>query len=157
MVVVQKEPYPFGYTAITEQEGKHAEMLLDFGILRLAKEQSWVCEIPKERAWLLIKGEVIFTWDNKDKAGSRFSCFDENPVVLHVPKGLPVRITAVEESELAVEMVNNHNDFEPKFYEGDASRSDIFGKGTLNETSMRTVRTVFDGESAPKSNMVLGV
>lgn len=35
-------------------------------------------------------------------------------------------------------------------------RSDIFGGGTLNETSIRTVRTVFDGEINPLSNMVLG-
>jgi len=59
MIVTQKEPYPFGYTAITEQNGKHAEMLLDFGILRLKKGQTWESEKSKERTWLLIKGEVV--------------------------------------------------------------------------------------------------
>jgi 5-deoxy-glucuronate isomerase len=156
MIVTQKEPYPFGYTSITEQDGKNAGMLLDFGILRLEKGQTWESKESKERAWLLIKGEVIFHWDNQEATGSRFSCFDENPIVLHVPEGLPIKITAIEESELAVEMVNNHNEFEPKLYKGDDTRCDIFGKGTLNEASIRTVRTVFDGESAPESNMVLG-
>jgi 5-deoxy-glucuronate isomerase len=156
MIVTQKEPYPFGYTAITEQDGKNAEMLLDFGILRLAEGQVWVSEKAKERALLLIKGEVVFHWENQEATGRRFSCLDENPIVLHVPEGLPVKITAIEESELAVEMVKNHNEFEPKFYGSDDISCGFLGKGALDEASVRTLRTVFDGESAPKSNMVLG-
>ncbi|NNK97135.1 MAG: 5-deoxyglucuronate isomerase, partial [Desulfobacterales bacterium] len=35
-------------------------------------------------------------------------------------------------------------------------RTDVFGAGTLNETSIRSVRTVFDGKINPASNMVLG-
>ena len=46
--------------------------------------------------------------------------------------------------------------FEAKLYRPEDIRTDIFGAGTLNETSIRSVRTVFDGEINPLSNMVLG-
>jgi 5-deoxy-glucuronate isomerase len=145
-----------GYTAITEEEGIHSEMLLDFGILRLKAGDTWICQEGKERAWLLIGGKVRFKWDGQAREGERRSCFEENPVVLHVPRDMPVTIIAVEDSELAVEKKMNPREFASKFYTQDDIRSDIFGGGILNDTAKRTVRTVFDGEIAPDSNMVLG-
>lgn len=156
MIQVQQEQFPYGYTAITELNGMHREMLLDFGILRLREGERWDNNDEKERAFLLISGTIQFSWNDKRAYGSRVSCFDENPVVLHVPAGTTVIITAESACELAVEKTINPKAFAPVFYSQSDIRSDIFGKGTLGETSIRTVRTVFDGEIAPDSNMVLG-
>nr|MDA3834784.1 5-deoxy-glucuronate isomerase [Spirochaetales bacterium] len=109
-----------------------------------------------ERAWLLIKGEVEFSCQGKSFTASRFSCFDENPEVLHVSAGIEVTVKAVKKSELCVERTENKNRFPSKFYTKEDIKSDVFGAGMLNEASIRTVRTVFDGEIAPESNMVLG-
>lgn len=160
MIVKQEGPFGYGYTTITEEDGVHADMLLDFGILKLKKGSSWKSSEAKERAWILIKGNVEFEWveagESKKAGGSRFSCFDEKPIVLQVPQNTSVTIRALEESELGVEGCTNEKDFPSRFYSRDDIRSDIFGGGVLNEASIRTVRTVFDGEIAPDSNMVMG-
>lgn len=145
-----------GYTVITEEEGLHAEMLLDFGILRLKAGDVWTSGEAKERAWLLMSGHIQYQWGKEEVEAQRISFFEENPVTLHVPKDMPVSIRAVKDSEICVEKKTNPIDFAPKLYTKEDVRCDIFGGGTLNETTIRTVRTVFDGEIAPESNMVLG-
>lgn len=145
-----------GYTVITEEDGIHSEVLLDFGILRLKTGDVWSCEEPKERAWLLMSGHVVFQWGTEKAEALRNSYFEEKPITLHVPQNLPVTIRALKDSEICVEKKKNPVEFGAKLYTQDDVRSDIFGSGTLNETTIRTVRTVFDGEIAPESNMVLG-
>lgn len=159
MITRKNKPFDYGYTSITEKEGRHPEMLLDFGILKMKAGDVHTDAADKERAWLLIEGEVSFSWEGNgisEASGARFSCFDENPVVFHAPARLKVDISAVRDCEIAVEMCENPNHFAPTFFDHKDVRCDIFGKGTLNETAIRTVRTVFDGETAPLSNMVLG-
>jgi 5-deoxy-glucuronate isomerase len=140
------------YRTITDHETLHPEMLLDTGILRLKKGEDYVCSRLLERAYLLIEGDVEFSWDGIVRHGVRHSCFDEEPVVLQVPSGMPIRIKALENSEICVERVVNDKAFDARFYEKKDTRTDIFGEGP----SLRSVRTVFDGEIAPLSNMVMG-
>ena len=156
MIAKKDNDFKTGYTSITEQDGKNPEMLLDFGILKMNKDDVHTDEQKKERAWILIKGSVVFEWEGRRAEGVRASCFDENPVALHVPEGVPVKIYAAEDSELGVEACDNDKLFESKFYSKEDVRCDIFGAGALNEASIRTVRTVFDGETSPESNMVMG-
>ena len=156
MVIKKEKPFKKGYQAITELHGKHKEMMLDFGILTLEKGETYQCDKALERAFLLIKGEVEFDWERNKEKGKRFSCFDESPTVLHVPQSVKIVIRALEKSELCVERTENEKIFASKLYRPQDVRSDVFGSGVLNETSIRTVRTVFDGEIAPLSNMVLG-
>ena len=156
MIVKKETEFRKGYHPITELNGKHSEMLLDFGILTLHKGDEWSCDLNLERAWLLVKGSVEFVWERKRQNAKRFSCFDESPSVLHVPARVSVTIKAIEDSELCVERSVNEKSFASTYYSPSDIRSDVFGAGVLNEASIRTVRTVFDGEIAPESNMVLG-
>ena len=41
MVVRKEKDIKSGYTAITEENGKHSEMLLDFGLLNLKAGEDW--------------------------------------------------------------------------------------------------------------------
>ena len=156
MIARKKEPFKKGYTAITDQHGKHKEMLLDFGILKMDKGDVRADSEKKERAWLLIEGNAVFEWEGNRVEVKRVSCFDESPSVLHVPEGIEVKITAIEACEFGVEACLNSKTFASKLYTADDVRSDVFGAGILDEASNRTVRTVFDGEINPDSNMVLG-
>jgi len=156
MIVKNEQGFVAGYTSISEQHGKNSEMLFDFGILKMEKGNRESSSENRERAWLLIQGKVLFEWESHSFTAERYSCFDESPVVLHVPNDVEVKITALEVSELCVQKIDNEKSFASKLYDKDDVRSDIFGGGTLNETSIRTVRTVFDGEIAPLSNMVIG-
>ena len=156
MVVRKNDVFAPGYTTIAALDGPHSEQLLDFGILVLPKGERVTCSLPLERAWLLIRGNVSFIWDGGSAAGARRSCIDESAVALHAPASVVIEIEALEESELAVERCRNATDFPVRFYDKDDVKSEVFGAGVLAEASNRTVRTVFDGESAPYSNMVLG-
>lgn len=156
-MIVKNQIQDSGYTSITEENGIHSDMLLDFGILKLSAGDVWEDgDQIKERAWLLISGELRFEWQGEEAVMKRSSCFEESPSVLHVPSGVEVKITALSDVEISVEKKTNRKDFPSKLYRPEDIRSDIFGGGIMHDAAKRTVRTVFDGEIAPESNMVLG-
>ncbi|MFW5642804.1 MAG: 5-deoxy-glucuronate isomerase [Alkalispirochaeta sp.] len=155
------QPFPVGYTPVTEIDGAHPEMLMDFGILKLAADEAFSSDDAKERAFLLMTGKVRFQWTGPDGEESaeveRTNLLDQEPTALHVPTGTPVTITSIgRESELAIQKVKNPKTFTPRLWRPGEYRSDRFGEGTLQDTSTRTVRTIFDAATAPESEMVLG-
>lgn len=156
MIVKQDKGFPYGFTTITEQHGINRDMLLDFGILKLGSGAEQVFGPGRERAFLLIEGTVTFSWEGNRETVTRNSCFDEAPYALHVSREAEVTITTESECELCVEQIDNERVFGAKLYRPEDIRTDVFGAGTLNEASIRSVRTVFDGEINPDSNMVLG-
>ncbi|MGI6779077.1 MAG: 5-deoxy-glucuronate isomerase [Acetivibrionales bacterium] len=157
MIVRQCRPFEIGYNAITELNGLNSEAQMDFGIVKLIDGYEYVSmSADKERAFILIEGEARLEWQGRVEQIKRKSFLDENPFCLHVPKGIEVKITGINDAELAVQAVYNNNSFEPVFYSQEDCQSDNFGEGVLNNTSLRVVRTVFDDDNAPYSNMVLG-
>ena len=142
---------------IVRDAGNGDGMLLDFGILKLAEGEVWKDGSDKERALLLISGNVSFEWDGTSREAKRSSCFDENPEALHVAGGMGIVLRGGSGgAELCYEACVNDRDFPAVYFGKNDIRNDVFGAGSLNEASIRTVRTVFDGESAKESNMVLG-
>ena len=157
----QGKPFPRGYTAITQLDGACSEMLMDVGILKLGHRDAWSSDDQKERAFLLLTGNVRFEWHSGGEISReqvlRTTLLDEEPTALHVPSGTTVTIAALDgPAELAVQKVRNSNSFAPKLWKPGEYRCDRFGEGTLQDTSTRTVRTIFDAATAPKSGMVLG-
>jgi len=155
------QSFPTGYTAITEENGKHRDMLMDFGILKIDTAQTFQSEGETERAFLLMNGAVTFEWSedghSETRAAARWSLLNEEPIVLHVAAGVAVSITADGgRAELAVQARRNENRFTSRVWSPGDYRSERFGEGTLQGTSTRTVRTIFDAATAPHSTMVLG-
>jgi 5-deoxy-glucuronate isomerase len=145
-----------GYNSITEMNKSHSNMLMDFGILKLSKNQNYESKLL-ERALLLVKGEILLKWSNKETVLKRDSLFDENPSCLHLSCGETVKITGIsDDSEIIIAATNNKNKFESKLYTPEECRSEQFGVGVLNETSNRTVRTIFDYNNAPYAKLVIG-
>lgn len=162
MIIRRDAPFPRGYTAITEIDGRHGDMLMDFGVLRLGAGESFVSRNDRERAFLLMTGSVRLAWTDGDGGVStaeleRHSLLDEEPTALHVAGGVDVTITCLDgESEVAIQAVRNAKRFPARLWRPGDYRSDRFGEGTLQDTSTRTVRTIFDAATAPDSEMVLG-
>jgi len=137
--------------------GAHSNMLMDVGVYRIkAGDSISHTERLKESAFLLLSGKVTFKWEEQSETVKRTSLFNENPTCLHVPKDVNVLIIAEEEAEVLLEMTTNDNDFASKFYGVDDCKADIFGDNVLGNTSRRVVRTVFDYDNAPYSNLVMG-
>src|ERR1700694_1784178 len=138
----QNGPFQNGYTSLTTMEETQHNTMMDFGILKLAKAGVEKSAEQKERAYLLIQGEVTFQWENHKETAKRANCFDEDPWVLHLPQNVEVIITGVSEnSELAVTKTTNEKIFSSKLYTQKDCRSEERGKGTMKEASTRTVRT----------------
>ena len=225
MQIKHPGPYAKGYELLVSRDGPNADMLMDYAHLSIEPGETWtsgssdghnaamrsgasaeasgaakVCgpSVSDERAFLLARGTVEFTWTTKGSGGptsgnggldeahtgkvrtgkataSRLNLFDESPAVLSVPAGVEVQIRAIDGSgsrhggtnssahggdkggaELYVMTTANPRYFEPRFYTPQECRSEERGKGTMNETSTRIVRTVFDDSNAPWSNLVVG-
>lgn len=156
--ICQDKPFEYGYNSITVMGEAEHDTMMDFGILRLKKDQIEVFfSENKERAFLLIKGEVELEWNGCKRVIKRESCFDFNPWVLHVPKCTEVKIKGIsDDSEVNITSTTNDRSFEARLYSPDECASEERGKGTLNECSTRIVRTVFDYSNADYSNLVLG-
>lgn len=156
MRIRQEQPFAYGYNAITTMEEKENNTLMDFGILKLGQGQVEVDSEHKERAFLLIQGEVTLEWEGNKETIKRNSCFDEEPWVLHVPQDVTVKFTGLAETEICVTKTTNNTIFPAKLYTNQECASEERGKGTMRETSTRIVRTVFDHSNASYSNLVVG-
>ncbi|HHW31747.1 MAG TPA: 5-deoxy-glucuronate isomerase [Clostridiaceae bacterium] len=157
MIIKQKDKFKPGYNPITNIGDKDKDTMMDFGILILEKGQVDKNNEGKERAFLLIKGEVVFEWEGNITEVKRQSFLDENPWCLHIPAGVEVKITALSgEAEICVTKTYNERNFESKLYTDKDCRVEHFGKGTLGETSTRIVRTIFDISNADYANLVVG-
>ncbi len=156
MVIKSQGEFEYGYNSITELDGKNSNMLMDFGMLRMKKGQEYSNDENKERAFLLMEGSITYEWEDQKEVVTRKSNFDESPFCLHVPANVKVTITGDAEALVAIQAVYNDTVFDSKFYTQEMCRSEQFGAGTLGETSTRTVRTIFDDDNAPYSEMVMG-
>ncbi|WP_017354170.1 5-deoxy-glucuronate isomerase [Clostridium sp. ZBS4] len=147
----------YGENVLCEISGKNKDMLMDIVVEKLRKDEiKEYHNADKEIAVLLLTGKVKIAWNKDSEIIERKSVFDEDPWCLHVPKNIKVTVKCLEESELIIQSTDNQNNFEAKLYSPDKCRSDIFGEGTWNGTARRIVRTVFDYNNAPYSNMVIG-
>lgn len=146
-----------GYNPITSMDGVGSDMLMDLGVQKiLAGNSVELIDEEKETAILLLDGKVTFKWKKQEKIVERKSLLDEGCTVLHVCKGVSVVLRAVTDVEVQIQKTTNDKEFEPKFYVPEDCVNGVFGDGQWDNTARRIVRTVFDYETAPYSNMVLG-
>ncbi len=105
MIAHHEGPFDNGYTAITEIDGRHSSMLMDFGILRLGPDDSWDD-----------RGEIKVGWGATTREVARESLLYEGPWVLHVPPGVAVTLRASTDSEVAVHKNMLKGMLEPRLY-----------------------------------------
>lgn len=157
MKISQTKAFKPGYTPITTIEEKELNTLMDFGILTLEAGKAEENTEDKERAYLLVQGEIEIEWEGKKETIKRGSFLDESPWCLHLPANVRVKITGKStSSEIAVTKTTNPVNFASKLYTQAECASEHRGEGTMNETSTRIVRTVFDKTISPSSNLVVG-
>ena len=153
----QIENLKIGQNTISRIEDASSDMLMDIDVYNLnAGDEISISEENKESAVLILTGEVLLQWETYEKIINRKSVFDESPYVLHVCKGNFIKVKAQKNSEVLVQRTVNERDFLAKLYTPDECISEIFGEGVWGDTARRVVRTVFDYNNAPYSNMVMG-
>ncbi len=150
---------PDGYTDITQIAENSADTGIELGILRMPAGRIIRTYAQREGALLLMRGELTFVLPEPEGrvVVGRESIFDDEPVCLHYPKGFPLEIEALTDVELAYIGVENDTPFEPLLFDGtNMLENEHRGKGQLDDTAYRMVRTIFDIRNRPQCKLVLG-
>ena len=148
--------FEHGYTEIVSRES-NPEMLMTFGVLQLDQDEAFTNEEQLERIFLLMQGKVELAWDDQSAVVERNSLFDDDPWTLHVPQGVSVSITCRSAScAFAVHKTENEKSFAPHLYGPDELVKELRGKGTMNETGTRLVRTIMDKSISADANFMIG-
>ena len=131
---------------------------LDVQLIILETGEELIIQEPeKETALLLFCGALTFSYDKIKQEASRSSEFLEEASCLHVCRDTSVHLLARAHSELYVQKAYNPVAFPPVFYgPSDIKVKRAGASGELQGTMRRNIKTVFDYENAPYSNMVLG-
>lgn len=155
MKIKGTKSFPFGYNSITEVDGKDADIMMDFGVLKLGNGTRYDDESKREKVFLLLHGKVELSWGKETKVIERKSFLDDDPITLDAPSGVTVSAVGLaDESEILIVRTYNDKQFEPVLYE--KCRIEHRGKGTMNEAGTRIVKTVMDYSITQSSNFMLG-
>ena len=147
-----------GYNAYLEMGLNDGNTGMDVGLLVMEPGDEYSFEeAEKEIAIDLLQGKVEMSWDGKTQECDRPDTFNYDAYCLHVCKGTKVAIKAISHAELYVQMTDNERTFDSMMYTKDNMLLQQAGKnGELMGCMRREIKTFFDYESAPWSNMVLG-
>ncbi|MCL2508657.1 MAG: 5-deoxy-glucuronate isomerase [Oscillospiraceae bacterium] len=146
-----------GKKTLSEVGGVNSDMLMNIAVYRLKRGGSKTfLHYMEETAVLLVRGAVTFAWDENTEKAVRPGFFSHGPTCLHVAKGVSVTLTADEDSEIIVQSTENDRAFPSKLYRPEDCTSFVSCEGKWENTAVRDVVTVFDYNSAPYSNMVIG-
>jgi len=146
-----------GEKILTTTQGDYSDMLMNISAFHMKSgEIREFCKPSEEMAILLIKGEVTFSWDKYSETARRADCFEDGAYCLHVCSNSKVTVKAQSETEILVQSTENDREFPLKYYEPKDITIQIFGEGLCADTAVRSVSTIFDYNTAPYSNLVIG-
>ena len=142
---------------INMEEGKGLDVGMDVALLVLIAGETYTeTEQEKESAFLLFCGSASFRAGEQEWQVRRQSEFTEEASCLHVCAGTRVVIRAQENCEIYVQRVKNPVRFASRCYLPEDVQLQRAGVSELQGTMRRNIKTIFDLENAPYSNMVLG-
>lgn len=146
-----------GYNAYLTCEDS-PQVNMDVGLIVLEPGMAWICpDGEKEIALLLLEGEVTFSWAGRQETVSRTDPFRQEAWCLHLPRNTPAQVKAIGHAELYCQAAHNDRAFSPRLYApGEVAVQRAGNKNELLGAMRRNIKTFFDYESAPWSNMVLG-
>lgn len=147
-----------GYNAYMEMGLSDCNTNMDVGLLVMEEGDTFeIYESEKEVAVDLLEGKVEFAWEDQLCEADRPDTFRYDAYCLHVCKETKVVIKALNHAELYVQKTDNERKFPAMMYTKDNMLLQQAGKnGELMGCMRREIKTFFDYESAPWSNMVLG-
>lgn len=146
-----------GICVLTQTTGDYDNMLMNITCYKMKKDEvREFCFASEEMAVLLIEGEIEISWNGNTRNASRENLFENDLTCLHVSKSVSVEVKAIRDTEILVQTTENDRDFDAKYYEIDDCMVNMSGVDLCGNTAVRRVVTVFDYNSAPYSNMVVG-
>jgi 5-deoxy-glucuronate isomerase len=145
-----------GYNSLLDRRAD-PEVGLDFGVHRLAPGTRLEAQQPLEQALLVLRGRGLLRVDGRELSFDRRGWTDCGPVAAHAPAGCSVEVQADAECEVAQVAVDNDRPFAPRLVSPAEVATEHRGRGMLDDTAYRLVRTIFDRTTTPpEAQLVLG-
>jgi len=131
---------------------------MDVGILILEAGDSYVIEEPgKETAVCLLEGELRMNYAGRSADCSRRDMFQDEAWCLLAPAGTRITLSTGTHAECYIQQTVNSRAYQPVLYTPeDVITQHAGGNGELGGCMERQIKTFFDHDNAPFSNMVLG-
>ena len=146
-----------GEALLCTYDNAYRAMQMDVRVYRMrAGEERSFCRNGEEIAVLLLSGEAVLTWEGGSERVQRKDVFTDGPYALHVCGGQRIGVRAETDTEILAACTRNQMAFAPKLYRPEDAPYKAFAKGKFGGTANRQVNTLFDKDTAPWSNMVLG-
>jgi 5-deoxy-glucuronate isomerase len=146
-----------GEEILTTYDNEYSEMMMDVRVYRMKEgEERTFFRQGEETAILLLKGKVVYKWEDREEEAFRRDVFTDGPYALHVCTGTKVAVKALSEAEILVQCTKNDTVFEAKLYKPEDAPWGYSCVGKFGNVAKRRVNTIFDKQIAPHSNMVLG-
>lgn len=157
MLLKQEGPFKQGLNMIAELNGNHSEMMMDFGILKLNKNDKYHDDFDLERVIMLIYGHIKVQWQDKEIEVKRDDYLEDDVWAINLPGKVPVDIVGLgDDTEMCVIRTDNDKSFDVHIFNQQNTIKEIRGKGFMNEADTRICRTMMDTKLSPHSNIVLG-
>ena len=147
-----------GYNAYIDAAADDLGTQMDVGLLVLEDGDTYeLFEPEKETALLLFAGKITLTYAGVRAECEREDCFYHEAYCLLAPRKTAIALTAHGHAEVYVQQTVNGRDYEPVLYTPASVQVQHAGaNGELMGCMRREIKTFFDYENAPFSNMVLG-
>ena len=147
-----------GYNAYIDADTDDMGTQMDVGLLLMEDGDVFTFdEADKEIAVLLFSGKVTYEWADKKVEADRPDCFHHEAYCLLAGKGTKITLTAHAHSELYIQKTLNDKPYEAVMYTPETVQTEYKGStGELMGCMEREIKTFFDLDNAPFSNMVLG-
>jgi Uncharacterized enzyme involved in inositol metabolism len=146
-----------GVKEVTTTTGDYKDMLMNIYVYKFkAGEVREFYKEDEETAILLLSGEVELSWGGRSENAGRIDPFVDGAYCLHVCKGNKITVKALSLSEVLIQSTVNDREFPYKYYKPEDIKVETFGQSLCAGTAVRSVTTIFDYNTAPYSNMVIG-
>lgn len=147
-----------GYNPYIDAAADDMGTQMDVGLLILEPGDSYtIAEPEKETAVLLFAGDVTLRWAGEECRAVRPDCFRYEAYCLLAPRKTEIVLTAHAHSEIYIQRTVNETDYAPVLYTPETVQTQHAGSnGELMGCMQREIKTFFDYDNAPFSNMVLG-
>ncbi len=147
-----------GYNAYIDSTVDDLGTQMDIGLLILEAGESYTYHnTEKEVVILLFEGKVTYAWEGQTAVAERQQTIGFEGTCLHVCRDTEVTVTADNHVEMFVQATINERKFDAKLYTPETTQLQQAGaNGELMGCMRRDIKTYFDYENAPYSNMVLG-
>ncbi len=153
---VIKKSFALGYSPVICKE-QASQINMDFGVLRLLAGEHYDFGPSLERAVLLLTGDVTFAHAHGERRVQRRSIFDDAPYALHLSSQQDAKVECHSDCEFAVIATENQQTFATEIFDHKTMiENEHRGRGLLDDTAYRMVRTIFDSRNRPQANLVLG-